>query len=129
MFKVTEQLSYWVFEYCPLGSLRDYIIAMTPRKLRPSEKQLSKWLIELLSGLKYLHDKGIFHGDLRPDCIMMQEDFSLKIGAVMPISRVFLKRNRLTENGRAFYSAPELLVNEGFLGGHSDIFSLVKKRL
>lgn len=39
-----------------------------------------EWFIQLLLGLKYIHEKKIVHRDLKPDNIFISSDNELKIG-------------------------------------------------
>jgi serine/threonine protein kinase len=42
--------------------------------------KIKKWAIEILEGLKFLHDKGIIHFDIKPDNIFLEELDRVKVG-------------------------------------------------
>jgi len=54
-------------------------------------------MIELISGLEYLHSKGIVHGNLRPSSILIDGNGKFKISEF----------GRCHLNEMCFYEAPE----------------------
>ena len=55
---------YIVMEYIEGGTLGNYF---KKKKFNFSEKQASNIMIQIASGVKYLHQYGIVHRDLKPD--------------------------------------------------------------
>ena len=70
---LSEMHVYFAMEYCPGGDLRNSIAE------RMVTEDVMKTLLRLCVGLKAAHEKGIFHGDLKPANIMIRADGSLAI--------------------------------------------------
>ncbi|KAA6389014.1 MAG: putative aurora kinase, partial [Streblomastix strix] len=68
-----------IFEHCSAGSLRDLIQTMKDLSLEERMKKLPRFLFHILSGLAYLHLKGIIHGNLKPEDIHIDKDRKMKI--------------------------------------------------
>ena len=58
----TPYFYYLVLEYCPHGSLHDYI----KQKKKLSLKQTIEIMEQIINGYKYLADVGVIHRDLKP---------------------------------------------------------------
>ncbi|KAK7682330.1 hypothetical protein QCA50_014534 [Cerrena zonata] len=52
------------------GNIRDYIYHCNPK---PGPSQLLSWLLDIAQGMKYLHEMGIHHGDLRGNNILLTD--------------------------------------------------------
>lgn len=95
---------YLILEYCKYGDLS---LFLKNKKLK--ESVVKGFLYQIVSGLKYLHKKNIFHRDLKPQNILVDNNFNLKI-----TDFTFAKEN-MEENmsqtmcGSPLYMAPEIL--------------------
>lgn len=104
----TEDFWYIVQDLASHGELFDQLVANGPY----SEQQASESIRELCDALQYLHRKGIVHGDIKPENILLDNgrmclvDFgvSFRVG-----ERVF-GDPQLT--GTVAYAAPETLIQE-----------------
>ena len=56
-------------EYACGGELFDYIV----RKDRLSEKEAVKFYQQIISGIEFLHSKGIAHRDLKPENLLLDK--------------------------------------------------------
>lgn len=96
-------------DYHEGGDLSDYIQSKV-RKSPLTLKELKQLAAQLISAICYLHERNIFHCDLKPANILMTGDrkqlkvtdlgFSRKLGGTM-------KTNRAGTDGTCLYMAPE----------------------
>ncbi|KAF3585000.1 hypothetical protein F2Q69_00029259, partial [Brassica cretica] len=86
---------YMVLEYVTGGDLFDRIVC----EGKISEREGRKMFQQLIDGLNYCHYKGVFHRDLKEDGLLH------------------------TACGSPNYVAPEVLVNKGYDGAASDVWS------
>eukprot|EP00058_Branchiostoma_floridae_P020304 XP_002605794.1 hypothetical protein BRAFLDRAFT_121900 [Branchiostoma floridae] len=86
------------------------------------EETVWNFLVDLLSGLKHLHDHRLIHLDIKPDNIFVSNDGVCKIGDFGLVVEVDKEDVCDAQEGDPKYIAPELL--EGHFGPHADVFSL-----
>jgi serine/threonine protein kinase len=67
-------------EHADKGDLDKYLEKKKQEGQILKEEQIIEWFIQLLHGLKYIHEKKIVHRDLKPDNIFISADNELKIG-------------------------------------------------
>ncbi|XP_060201657.1 probable serine/threonine-protein kinase PBL7 [Lycium barbarum] len=117
-----------VYEYMPLGSLKDYLHDPSPGNKQLDWDTRMKIALEAAKGLEYLHDKAqppVIHRKINCSNILLDEgyqpklsDFSLaKLGPTDDKHNVHVKFE-----GTIGYSAPEYVMN-GELSVKSDIYS------
>jgi len=113
-----------VFEYCPGGELFD--ILYYTEKLDAVTART--YFIQMMKGLKACHDAGIAHRDIKPQNLLLDVDYQLKIADFglsfmvdegRDLDDVKIKKSLVGTRG---YQAPELLRGERFTKA-SDIFS------
>lgn len=64
---------YIVMEYCPNGDLRAKIFS------KPIVNEATKLAVDILKGLNDLHKNGKVHRDLKPDNVLLAEDYTAKL--------------------------------------------------
>ncbi|KAJ9108718.1 hypothetical protein QFC21_000038 [Naganishia friedmannii] len=118
-----EHISIFL-EYVPGGS-----IASVYRKHQKFEEEVIKnFTKQILSGLAYLHAKGILHRDLKADNILVDSDGTCKItdfGISKQAEDAYASQGATNLKGSVFWMAPEVIRNMG--RGYSakvDIWSL-----
>ncbi|XP_033628353.1 membrane-associated tyrosine- and threonine-specific cdc2-inhibitory kinase-like [Asterias rubens] len=87
-----------------------------------SESTVWGFLLDLIKGVKHLHDHDLLHLDIKPDNIFVSVNGVCKLGDFG--LTIQLGKNDLTEaqEGDPRYLAPELL--QGKFGKHADVFSI-----
>ncbi|XP_043941693.1 serine/threonine-protein kinase PLK3 isoform X2 [Protopterus annectens] len=118
-FEDSENI-YIFLEHCTRKSLAH--IWKTRRTL--TEPEVRYYLKQIISGLKYLHHRGILHRDLKLGNFFVNESMELKVGDFGLAARLEPRDLRKkTICGTPNYLAPEVLNREGH-GPESDVWSL-----
>ena len=110
------------------------------REILIPEEKLWDIFYKCLSGLDYIHKKGIIHRDIKPSNLFLDDDFNIKIGD-FNISAVIDEesaknftldeeeiedlQNNYTQLGSGGYVAPEVIRKKNY-GQKADIFSMGK---
>jgi serine/threonine protein kinase len=107
---IYEQMPYYITEYIPKGSLRDLLDAQS-HQLLPVQESL-RILHEVGQTLQYTHQMNIFHGNLKPENVLLHT-----AGDVL-ISDFIIVTLRDTFNAEQDYSASSFpyMAPEQFLG-------------
>ena len=97
-----------IMEYADDGDLESKIKELKKNKLFFDENTIWNILIQILFGLKYLHDNKMIHRDLKSANIFLTKNGIVKIGD-LNVSKV-LNNNKMaeTKTGTPYYSAPEI---------------------
>lgn len=115
----TDTELYLVMEYCEGGELFNYIVD----RERLTEEEASKFYLQLLAGIDYIHEAGICHRDLKPENLLLDFDNSLKI-VDFGLSNLYEKDEKLsTACGSPCYASPEMIKGKQYNGLSSDIWS------
>ena len=74
------------------------------------EKLIKKWILEIASSLKFLHDNNIVHCDIKPDNILLGKDDKLKLSDFCSSLRMNEPEdNILLTLGDIYFFPPELV--------------------
>lgn len=111
---------YFVMEYATNGDLLEHM----KKKKRLKENEAQKLFSEIALGVQYIHQNGIIHRDLKLDNILIDDDFVCKI-CDFGVGR-YMKTNEIINEqcGTPAYLAPEIILEKGYKGFSSDIWSL-----
>ncbi|CAD8064665.1 unnamed protein product [Paramecium sonneborni] len=110
---------YLVMEYAKGGELFDYIV----KKNQLSEQAATRFFIQLIDAVEYLHSQKIVHRDLKPENLLLDEQRNLKV-ADFGLSNIYKDNDQLkTACGSPCYAAPEMLYGRLYGGQKSDIWS------
>lgn len=112
-----------VTEYAKLGDLSS-LIARRRTKRRPlKEDVIWRFMLQVLEGLRVLHDRGIVHRDLKSANMLLSAPDLFKIGD-LGISTVLQQRQLAkTQIGTPMYLAPEIWKKRPY-NSKCDIWSL-----
>lgn len=109
----------WLIMELMQGSLKQRLAGrqMDLRSLRTA-------VAHSLRALKYLHERGVIHGDIKPGNMMIDHRKRVKVGDFGLARRVSDDDGSLLK-GTAKYIAPEVVSDEfGEVGPHSDLYAL-----
>ena len=122
-----EKIFFQIVEYAPNGELKDYVINTSSRI---PEKISAKIFLKIVQTVKYLHLNNIAHCDIKPENILLDQNFTPKLND-FGFSQIF--KGEIGDyilhqfnGGTTIYSAPETrkAYIKGFDGVKNDIFSL-----
>ncbi|OMJ86343.1 hypothetical protein SteCoe_12195 [Stentor coeruleus] len=111
---------YMVFEYCPYGDLAKLLAEKGPMP----ERQAKIYIAEVLLAIEYLHSYDIIYRDLKPQNILIDDTYHVKLGD-FGLAREKTNKNNLANTfcGSPGYLAPETINNSG-VWKPADIYSL-----
>ncbi|GAA5862752.1 hypothetical protein JCM3774_001910 [Rhodotorula dairenensis] len=118
----TEKYIGIVLEYASGGELFDHILAHRYLK----ERDASRLFAQLISGVSYLHAKGVVHRDLKLENLLLDRNRNVIITDFGFANRFRDERVDLmaTSCGSPCYAAPELVVQDGkYIGTAVDVWS------
>ena len=111
---------YVVTEFIAGGNLR----AMLQRNEMLSIAQITFIVIEILKGVSYLHEKGMVHGDLKPENIIFDINGELKI-TDSGFGRLYSRNYESTLASEHPYISPEQRSGE-FTSPSTDVYAIAK---
>jgi serine/threonine protein kinase len=104
-----------IMEYVSGGSLKHVLETFGP----PPLPAVRKYVTDLLRGLKYLHDNGMIHCDIKPHNALLTPDGSVKLSDFGSSVNVTLYGGQNADGdeqvlvrGTSYYLAPEACRNE-----------------
>ena len=111
-----------VMEFADEGDLEKKIKDNLKKRLYFEENTIWKWVIQLLQGIKYLHDNRIMHRDLKSANIFLMKNGLLKLGD-LNVSKFAKLGIASTQTGTPYYCSPEIWKEKSY-DYKSDIWSL-----
>ena len=78
-FKDDENL-YIILDYINNGDIETLIKSYNDLKMQIPEEMIWNFLLQCMSGLVYLHDKGVIHRDIKPQNILLDNNMTIKLG-------------------------------------------------
>ena len=111
-----------IMEYADNGDLYQKIIEYKKKQIYLEEDEIWKIFIQLVKGLKSLHDLKILHRDIKSANVFLFKDESAKLGD-LNVSKVAKKGIGYTQTGTPYYASPEVWKDLSY-DNKSDIWSL-----
>ena len=111
-----------VMEYADDGDIESKIKYNKANKLFFQESTIWNILIQILKGLKYLHDNNIIHRDLKSANIFLMKNGLIKIGD-LNVSKLSKIGSANTHTGTPYYSSPEIWIDKPY-NNKTDIWSV-----
>ena len=120
-----ESLSniYFVYEYLPYGTLRDFMKDTTKEK-HPLYKE--NFIIQLSTAINHINTFGIIHRDIKPDNLMITFHKGMYAVKVIDfgLGKIIGPQEKTNESyGSLAYSAPEVVLAEDY-GFEPDVWSI-----
>ena len=120
-----ESLRLYVMELAPNGELFDQIVAVS----RFQEGIARRYFQQLISALRYCHNKGVVHRDLKAENLLLSKENNLKI-CDFGLSR-YAGEESFGDHpimftsiaGSLDYQAPEIVRNQKYFGKPADVWS------
>ncbi|KAJ3555203.1 hypothetical protein NM688_g2709 [Phlebia brevispora] len=124
-----DETLYIQTELCALGNFAHFLWEYGRAYPKLDEPRVWKIFVELSSGLRFIHDAGVIHLDLKPANIFLTEEGRFKIGDFglasiwpRPKNPDDVASTGFEREGDKLYLAPEVL--QGKYSKAADIFSL-----
>ena len=111
-----------VMEYADKGDLFQLITERKKTKNYFTEQEVWKVFIQLLKGLKALHDFKILHRDIKSANVFLFQGGICKLGD-LNVSKVARKSLAYTQTGTPYYASPEVWEEKAY-DSKSDVWSL-----
>jgi serine/threonine-protein kinase len=118
---VVDGRPYMANEYVDGRTLRDKLNVVSGHNLPPLEA--CEVMLQLTSGIQYVHEHGIIHRDIKPDNLFYLPDGSIKIADFGISTELGEKPKGDAVTGTVYYCAPEIILG-GEAGVPSDIYSM-----
>lgn len=116
---------FYVMPWLEGGSLRERMDEAATGKNPLLAEKVVEWLIYLLDGLAYLHNKGIYHRDIKPGNILFDErglPVLIDFGAALNMPEVTVT---ITQGEFSYaYASPEQITGKGKIGPWTDLYAL-----
>ncbi|KAA6376400.1 MAG: putative serine/threonine-protein kinase Nek1 [Streblomastix strix] len=102
--------AYLVLEFCPRGDMRKYINNMRESGTAITDKKAFELIAQIISAVHQLHINNIIHGDLKPENVLVMQDYRVKLSDFGLARKIEEGRDYLTAmGGTTHYLGPELL--------------------
>jgi NIMA (never in mitosis gene a)-related kinase len=111
-----------VMEFAECGDLDRKITNHIKNKSHMAETEIFSYLVQIIQGLKALHDKKILHRDIKAANIFIFKNNLIKIGD-LNVSKVMKMGMLYTQTGTPYYASPEVW-NDKPYDYKSDLWSL-----
>jgi serine/threonine protein kinase len=78
-YNLNHATPYLVYEFLPDGSLAQHVLARQQIGAIPTPNEVLHWIVQILEGLTFAHQRGLVHRDLKPANVLRDGD-GLKLG-------------------------------------------------
>eukprot|EP00754_Rhynchopus_humris_P017958 Rhum_TRINITY_DN14588_c32_g1::Rhum_TRINITY_DN14588_c32_g1_i1::g.96137::m.96137/K08857/NEK1_4_5; NIMA (never in mitosis gene a)-related kinase 1/4/5 len=124
-FQHTGKSGSWVclvMQYCAGGDLFTKFKNAVQEKKKFDEATLVSWICQIASGLHYMHEKDLWHRDVKAANVLFDEKGVVKLGD-FGLSSSYSPDGHKTVVGTPFYFAPEIMLNKQY-SNKVDIWNL-----
>lgn len=121
-FISTNDTMAMVMDYAPRGDMLAYMNRRP--KLCFVEETSKVYFKQLISAIKYLHDLGYIHCDIKLENILLFDDDLIKLTDFGFAIKYSMTKKMKYGNGSLSYASPEVIFKREFHGPEADIWSL-----
>ena len=113
-----------VMELCPGGDLASKLAALRQRSQRLPEASVWRYLLQVVSALRFVHSRKILHRDLKAQNVFVGTDGNVRLGD-FGVSKLLESTSDLarTKVGTPYFMSPELCESRPY-SSKSDIWAL-----
>lgn len=116
----SEEYYVTIMEYCPKGNFYDIASKF---KSFLTQENLYRIFYQILIAVRYVHSLGFSHGDIKPENILFDEDFNVKL-CDFGFSKSISESTEGKKKGTINFAAPELFCTDPYDILLSDIWSI-----
>lgn len=109
-------------EYADNGDLLQKIKKYKDRRKYISEEQIMSTFVQIVNGLKKIHDLDIMHRDLKSANVFLNRDGRVQLGD-LNVSKLSQQGLNYTQTGTPYYASPEVWKEKPY-DFKSDIWSI-----
>mmetsp|Transcript_17832 Transcript_17832/g.20341 ORF Transcript_17832/g.20341 Transcript_17832/m.20341 type:complete len:310 (-) Transcript_17832:218-1147(-) len=91
---------------------------------RLPEKIAKTYFLQLLDAIEYLHEKNICHLDIKPDNILLDEKYNIKLADFGVAAQIPKNCTVKGVTGTSIYHSPEMLSKQAYDPYQADLFAL-----
>ncbi|CAG9474809.1 unnamed protein product [Plasmodium vivax] len=118
-----DNILYVAMDYCSKGDLSKYIKRYKKTNTLIPERKIKRWLLQIITAIKFMHDRKLIHRDLKCNNIFLDDDERAKVGD-FGLAKIFENTEQTTTVcGTIGYMAPEICRNAAY-SFPADIWSL-----
>ena len=114
-----------VMDFAAGGDLGTRIKAMKLASSSFTEAQISRWFVQILLGLSFIHSKNVMHRDLKPQNIFLSGEGDRALIGDFGVCRVLQSKHELAQTitGTPYYLSPEVFQHKPY-SFKSDMWAL-----
>jgi len=121
LFLIDRKMRVVVYEHCGGKNLFEDVLTCEKGKL--AEDRTKKIIYQILTGLRYLQSKNIFHGHITPQCIVYS-DYDKAAIKITGFGYHTLLSKELSDTYESYFHPADSFANGEFYGPLTDIWSV-----
>lgn len=114
-----------IMDYAGAGDLHKKVVSARDHDLPIAEDQIVCWITQAALALKYLHQGGVIHRDIKSENLFLEKEEHLRIGDFGLAKKLSNSKNLVEESivGTPYYLSPEIC-SKSLYSSASDMWAL-----